>query len=129
MKQQYLKIVIITGIIIAMLIFGLIRVNAQENLEQLKILTEMRVDIKYIKSNINEIKNDNKTAGEQVNTLKNRVTKVEERQTNIKNDLYEIAGRNNWVTGFIGSILLLMLGLQLKRSYSHRKNNDGKTTH
>ena len=129
MKQQYLKIIIITGIIVAILIFGLIKVNAQENLEQLKILTEMRVDIKYIKSNINEIKNNNKIAGEQVNTLKNRVTKVEERQTNIKSDLYEIAGRNNWVTGFIGSILLLMLGLQLKRSYSHRKNNNGKTAH
>ena len=129
MKQRYLKIIVITGIIAAILIFGLIKVNAQENLEQLKILTEMRVDIKYIKSNINEIKNNNKMAGEQVNTLKNRVTKVEERQTNIKSDLYEIAGRNNWVTGFIGSILLLMLGLQLKRSYSHRKNNNGKTAH
>ena len=129
MKQRYLKIIVITGIIAAILIFGLIKVNAQENLEQLKILTEMRVDIKYIKSNINEIKNNNKMAGEQVNTLKNRVTKVEERQTNIKKDLYEIAGRSNWVTGFIGSILLLMLGLQLKRSYSHRKNNNGKAAH
>ena len=127
--NRHLKIIMIAGIIAIILLLLFIKVNAQEGEEQLKILTEMKVDIKYIKSNINEIKEDNKIAKEQMSKLENRVTRVEERQLVIRNDLCEIAEKNNWVTGFIGSVLLLMLTLQLKRSYSHRKGTNGKITH
>ena len=127
--NRHLKVIIIVGIIAIILLLLFIKINAQEGEEQLKILTEMKIDIKYIKSNINEIKEDNKIAKEQMRKLENRVTRTEERQLVIRNDLCEIAEKNNWVTGFIGSVLLLMLGLQLKRSYSHRKETNGKITH
>lgn len=123
MKRQYFKIIII-AVIAALLLIGLfIKVSAQDETEHLKILTEISTDIKYIKNDIQEIKMNNKEVKEGLVTVGTRVTKVEERQIVIKEDISEVSGRNNWVTGFIGSILILMLGLQLKRSYSHRKNN------
>lgn len=128
MKYLPLKVTIIIGIIIIILATILIRVNAQENQEQLKILTEISVDIKYIKKNISDIKEDNRELKEDAVVLGSRVTRVEERQINIKENIYGITERSNWVTGIIGSILVIMLGLQLKRSYSHRKDN-GKTAH
>ena len=116
---------------IILLIF-LVRTNAQPNTDQYndlsKILTEISVDIKYIKSNINEIKQDNRGLKDDAIILSSRVTRVEERQITIKENIYTVTERNNWVTGIIGSVLILMLGLQLKRSFSHRKNN-GKTAH
>lgn len=129
MKQRYLKIIIITGFIVAILIFGLIKVNAQEDHEHLKLLTEMSMDIKYIKNNIAEIKMDNRTIKDDAIGLGSRVTRVEERQITIKADIFDISERSNWITGIIGSVLILMLGLQLKRSYSHRKNDNGKAAH
>lgn len=122
------KVAIIAGIIIWILLAAIAGINAQENQEQLKILTEISVDIKYIKKNISDIKEDNRELKEDTIVLGSRVTRVEERQINIKENIYGITERSNWVTGIIGSILVIMLGLQLKRSYSHRKNN-GKTAH
>lgn len=128
MRFYPLKAGIIAGIIVILLFVALIKINAQENPEQLRILTEMSVDIKYIKKNISDIKEDNRELKEDTVILGSRVTRVEERQINIKENIFQIAERNNWITGFIGSVLIIMLGLQLKRSYSHRKNN-GKTAH
>ena len=128
MKQRYLKTIIITGFIVATLIFGL-TTNAQEDREHLKLLTEISMDIKYIKNNIAEIKKDNRTIKDDAIGLGSRVTRVEERQITIKADIFDISERSNWITGIIGSVLILMLGLQLKRSYSHRKNDNGKTAH
>lgn len=125
MKSQYLKIAIFTGFIALLLMVLFIRVNAQAETEQLKILTEISIDIKYIKDDIQEIKIDNKDVKKELADVGTRVTKVEERQTVIKENINEVSEKNNWVTGLIGSILLLMLGLQLKRSYAHRKN-DGR---
>ena len=122
------KVAIIAGIIIWILLAAIAGINAQENQEQLKILTEISVDIKYIKKNISDIKEDNRELKENAVILGSRVTRVEERQINIKENIYGITERSNWVTGIIGSILVIMLGLQLKRSYSHRKEN-GKTAH
>lgn len=102
--------------------------NTQEDTEQFKILTEISVDIKYIKKNISEIRENNRELKEDTVILGSRVTRVEERQINIKENIYTVTERNNWITGIIGSVLILMLGLQLKRSFSHRKNN-GKTAH
>ena len=113
----------------AILIFGLIKANAQEDHEHLKLLTEISMDIKYIKNNIAEIKMDNRTIKDDAVGLGSRVTRVEERQITIKADIFDISERSNWITGIIGSVLILMLGLQLKRSYSHRKNDNGKTAH
>ena len=103
--------------------------NAQEDREQLKLLTEMSMDIKYIKDNIVEIKQDNHRIKSDAIGLGSRVTRVEERQITIKENIYDVSERNNWITGIIGSILSLMLGLQLKRSYTHRKNDHGKEAH
>lgn len=128
MKNQHLKIAIIAGIIAGILIFCFIKVNAETDTEQLKILTEISVDIKYIKNDISEIKGDNQEIKSDAVKLGSRVTRVEERQITIKENIYDVSERNNWITGIIGSILILMLGLQLKRSYSHRKNN-GKEAH
>ena len=130
--NRYLKAGIITGIMAIILLIFLVRINAQPNTDQYndlsKILTEISVDIKYIKSNINEIKQDNRGLKDDAIILSSRVTRVEERQITIKENIYTVTERNNWVTGIIGSVLILMLGLQLKRSFSHRKNN-GKTAH
>lgn len=126
MKSQYLKIGIIAGFIALLLMLLFIRINAQPETEQLKILIEIGTDIKYIQKDIKEIKEDNKDIKGELSNVGTRVTKVEERQIVIKEDITEVAERNNWVTGFIGSILILMLGLQLKRSYTHRKNDGNK---
>ena len=103
--------------------------NAQEDRDHLKLLTEMSMDIKYIKNNIAEIKKDNQIIKSDAIGLGSRVTRVEERQITIKENIYDISERNNWITGIIGSIMILMLGLQLKRSYAHRKNDHGKEAH
>lgn len=125
--NRYLKAGIITGIMAVILLIFLIRINAQPSTDQYndlgKILTEISVDIKYIKSDINEIKQDNRGLKSDAIKLGSRVTRVEERQVTIKENIYSVTERNNWITGIIGSVLILMLGLQLKRSYSHRKNN------
>ena len=126
--NRLLKVTIITGIIAIILLILLVRINAQEGTEQLKILTEMSVDIKYIKKNINEINNNNKIMREQIARLDNRITITEERQINIKKEICGVTEKNNWFSGLIGSILILILGLQLKRNYNHRKD-DGKTAH
>lgn len=134
MKYHHLKVAIITkvaiiaGIIILILFAAIGKINAQTNPEQFKILTEMSVDIKYIKKNISEIREDNRGLKEDTVILGSRVTRVEERQINIKENIFQVTERNNWITGIIGSVLIIMLGLQLKRSYSHRKEN-GKTAH
>ena len=93
-----------------------------------EIITEMSVDIKYIKDNISEIKEDNQKLQSEIIRLGNKVAIVEERQTNIKANLCEITERNNWFIGLVGSLLIITLGMQIKRSSSYRKNN-GKENH
>ena len=124
MRQRYLKLII--GLILILSIFNTGEVKAQENPEQLKILTEMKVDIKYIKYNIIEIKTNNNKNNEKIGILENRMIKTEERQISIKEELCEIAQKNNWVSGFMGSLMLILLGLQLKRNVNHRKGENGK---
>ena len=124
MRQRYLKLII--GLILILSIFNLGEVAAQENPEQLKILTEMKVDIKYIKYNIIEIKTNNNNNNEKIGILENRMIKTEERQISIKEELCEIAQKNNWVSGFMGSLMLILFGLQLKRNVNHRKGENGK---
>lgn len=126
--NRYLKKGITIGILIIILSMPLFLGNAQEGQDQLKLLTEISVDIKYIKKNISEIREDNQGLKEDTIILGSRVTRVEERQINIKENIFQVTERNNWITGIIGSVLIIMLGLQLKRSYSHRKEN-GKTAH
>lgn len=127
--NRYLKKGITIGILIIILGMTQIFSNAQEDRDHLKLLTEMSVDIKYIKNSISEIKEDNQIIKSDAIGLGSRVTRVEERQITIKENIYDISERNNWITGIIGSIMILMLGLQLKRSYSHRKNDHGKEAH
>ena len=128
MRQRYLKPLVIAGFIIFLLAIVMVRATAQENSEQFKILTEISMDIKYIKDDIGEIKQDSKETKGQITNLGTRITMVEGRQTNLKEDIGGITERNNWFSGLAGSILLLMLGLTIKRSYSYR-NNNGKKTH
>jgi hypothetical protein len=128
MKQKYLKPLIITGFIIIILAIILIKVNAQDNSEQFRILTEISMDIKYIKDDMSEIKQDSKETKGQITNLGMRITMVEGRQTGLKENIGSITERNNLFSGFAASILLLMLGLQIKRNFSHR-NNNGKNTH
>ena len=128
MKYHRLRMGLIIGFIIIIFTMASGEANAQEDTEQFKILTEISVDIKYIKKNISEIRENNRELKEDTVVLGSRVTRVEERQINIKENIYTVTERNNWITGIIGSVLILMLGLQLKRSFSHRKNN-GKTAH
>lgn len=127
--NRYLKKGITIGILIIILSMTPIFSNAQDDRDHLKLLTEISMDIKYIKNNIAEIKEDNQMIKSDAIGLGSRVTRVEERQITIKENVYDISERNNWITGIIGSIMILMLGLQLKRSYSHRKNDHGKTAH
>jgi len=128
MKQRYLKPLIITGVIIVILVMILIRANAQDNSEQFKILTEISMDIKYIKDDMSEIKQDSKETKGQLTNLGTRITMVEGKQSNLKENIISITERNNLFSGFAGSILLLMLGLQIKRNFTHR-NNNGKNNH
>ena len=122
--NRHLKISIIAGVIAILLFTLLIEVNAQGGItEQLEILTEIRIDIKYIKNNINEIKNDNKSIKEHIEILEDRVTRTEERQISIKEEICNVTERNSWFSGLIGSVLILILGLQIKRNMNHRKNN------
>ena len=129
MKNRYLKAGITAGIIALIFLVIFIKINAQETsqqAEQFKILTEMCIDIKYIKNNIMEIKGSNKDLAEEIDCLDTRVTRVEERQDTIKKDVISVTGRNNWFMGFVGSLLLIMLSMQVRGSNAHRKENGEK---
>jgi len=126
MKNQYRKAGIIAGIIALIFLVVFIKINAQETTqqaEQFKILTEMGIDIKYIKNNIMEIKEINKDLVKEIDCLDTRVTRVEERQDTIKKDIISVTEKNNWFMGFVGSLLLIMLSMQVKRRNAYREED------
>lgn len=132
MQGNCRKIIIIV-IMAFLLILVLYKVNARAETEQniSQLLTEMSVDIRYIKNSISEIKEDNQDMRKREVTLGSRVTRVEERQITIKASLCDVTERNNWFMGLIGTLMILTLGMQIKRSSSHRKNsgNNNNKTH
>lgn len=123
MNKQFLKATIIVLIFIFLLPLA---AGAQETNDMTKILTEMSVDIKYIKNNIVTLSEETRGMKENIGELGTRITVVEERQINIKDEVCDVNSKNNWFLSIIGSMMLLSLGVQMKRSHAHRREDCGE---
>jgi len=134
--RNFLKWVIIIGFILVALLFIYNKGYCQTEESVVEILTSMRVDIRYIKSSIDEIKADYRNLNDEIKAdyrnlnnklidLEIRVTRVEDKTTGIEEALYEITERNNW---YLGIFLLVggMLLFQYKRSLTFRSGNGEK---
>jgi septal ring factor EnvC (AmiA/AmiB activator) len=124
--RNFLKWVIIIGFILVALLFIYNKGYCQTEESVVEILTSMRVDIRYIKSSIDEIKADYRNLNNKLIDLEIRVTRVEDKTTGIENTLCEITERNNWYLGIFGLLVGGMLLFQYKRSLTFRSGNGEK---
>ncbi len=120
--RTYLKWLLIIGFVAVGLLFFLNKGNCQE-ISHDKLLTEMSVDIRYIRKSIGEMRDDYKIMTSRIAELDTRVTRVEDKTSVIEKTLYNIAERNNWYLGLFGILVGGMLLFQYKRSYAFRNNN------
>ena len=123
MLKNFLKWVIIIGFILAAWIYFTGSGNCQELSEQEKLLTEISVDVKYIKSSIEELKIDFKSIQSDLNLLEKRVTNVENKTTNLENVICNIESINKWFLGILATIVGGLVLYQYRRASTFRKND------
>ncbi len=70
-----------------------------------KLLTELRVDIKYIKSGIEELKKTSKDLGDELLLLDKRVTEVEHQADKLEDSMHRITTLNTWFFGIFGTMV------------------------
>ncbi len=121
--KNYLKIIILIGVILAGICFFVSVGNCQIT-ETEKILTEIRVDIKYIKNNIEEMKNDFKDVKQDFVGLEKRVSNVEYKTEKLESIVYNVENINKWFLGILATIIGGLVLFQYKRANNLRKNND-----
>jgi len=126
MKQRYLNKTILSIFILIIILLSSFATYANTTEEFTKILTEISIDIKYIKNNIVNLNTETQGIKKDIGELGTRVTVVEERQINIKEDVCDVNAKNTWFMGIIGSLMVLSLGVQIKRSKNHRKEDCGE---
>jgi len=128
MKNRYRKVIFIVAIAIYILT-GFIQGLAQDNLsaKNNEILTEIRVDVKYIKENIQYNRNDIKELKTGLVVLDKRVTLQEERNIYMTECINRVDKRDGWLLTIIGTFMAAMLILQIKRFKTHRReDNNGE---
>ncbi|MCC7574796.1 hemolysin XhlA family protein [Candidatus Woesearchaeota archaeon] len=123
MLRNFLKWVIIIGFILATWVYFTGSGNCQELSEQEKLLTEISVDVKYIKSSIGELKIDFKSIQSDLNLLEKRVTTVENKTTNLENVICNIEQINKWFLGILATIIGGLILYQYKRAGNFRKDD------
>lgn len=121
--MKVLKWLIVIGFVLLVWLFIINESHCQTLTAQEKILTEISVDIKYIKDSIADIRHDGRELKLNVQELDRRVLKVESKTDSFEGMLCDITERNNWFMGIIGAMLIAVLGLQYKRSNTFRNGN------
>lgn len=113
-----LKYVILVVVIILNL--GSVLGLCQSMTDYEKLLTEISIDVKYIKTNIEKINEDFKDVQKQINSLDKRVSEVENKTINLESIICNLETINKW---FLGILATLITGLIL---YQYRVTNNGK---
>ena len=121
--SKYFKWILIIGFVLLVWLWVFGDGICQSLSTQEKILTEIAVDIRYIKESLAEIRIDNRETKLTVLELERRVGSLEHKTTSFEQMICEITERNNWFMGIIGAMLITVLGLQYKRSYMFREGN------
>ena len=119
---KLLKWLLIIGFILIVWAYFSVDGQCQENLNG-KILTEISVDVKYIKSSIGELKIDFKSIQSDLNLLEKRVTTVENKTTNLENVICNIEQINKWFLGILATIIGGLILYQYKRAGNFRKDD------
>jgi len=120
--RTYLKIIILIGIIFAGIYF-IIQTGSCQQSEAEKILTEIRIDVRYIKNNIEEMKNDFKEIKSDFTGLERRVTSVEYRTDNLETIICNIEDTNKWFLGILAMIIGGLVLYQYKIASQFRSEN------
>lgn len=128
MLRNFLKWILIIGIMLLMWVYFSNDSQCQDLSKQEKLLTEISIDIKYIKTNIEDMRQESKEIKQEVRDLDKRVGTIENKTNSFENTLCEITERNNFFMGIIGAMLIAVLGLQYKRTNTFR-NGNGKSNH
>jgi len=125
MKNLYRKAILIT-IIVIFLLPGIIAGAEEQDVSSKnnEILTEIRVDVKYIKENIQSNREDIKELKRGFSLLDKRITLQEERNIYITDCIDRVDKRDGWLLGIIGTLMTAVLIMQIKRSRSHRKEDE-----
>ncbi len=123
--RNFLKWVLIIGFIFVAWVYFTGSGNCQELSEQEKLLTEISVDVKYIKSSIGELKIDFKSIQSDLTKLEHRVTNVEHQANNLENIICNIENINKWFLSILAAIIGGLVLFQYKRA-SNFKGNNGK---
>lgn len=121
---KLLKWLLIIGFILIVWAYFSVDGQCQENLNG-KILTEISVDVKYIKANIEELKIDFKSIQSDLTALEHRVTNVEHQANNLENIICNIENINKWFLSILAAIIGGLVLFQYKRA-SNFKGNNGK---
>jgi len=123
MLKIFLKWILIIGFVFVALLYFFGDSFCQELSEQEKLLTEISVDVKYIKSSIGELKIDFKSIQSDLILLERRVTNVENKATNLENVICNIEQINKWFLGILAAIIGGLILYQYKRAGNFRKDD------
>lgn len=119
--RKLFKWILIIGFIFLVWLYFFGNGNCQVPSNQEKLLTEISIDVKYIKANIEELKTDSKSMQTDFNILERRVTNVEHKATNLENIICNIENINKWFLGILATIIGGLVLFQVRRA-----NNFGK---
>lgn len=121
-------------ITLLILLFFVQESHCQEMTSQEKILTEISIDVKYIKANINELKTDFKSiqadlkalddkVQSQLLVIDKRMTTVEGRTDNLERVICNIEKINTYFLGILAAIIGGLVLYQYKRASNFRKDD------
>ena len=127
MKNLFRKTIIIAFIVLFML--PGIAIAKEETPEEIsrknnEILTEICIDVKYIKENIGTIKADIKELQSETSSQDKRITLQEERNIYISQSIDRVDKRDGWLLTIIGSFMAAILIMQVKGNWSSRKEDE-----
>ncbi len=88
------------------------------------LLTEIRIDVKYIKENIQNNRDGIKELKTGFVLLDKRITLQEDRNIYMAQCIDRVDNRDGWLLSIIGTFMAAMLALQYKRSRAHRKEDE-----
>jgi peptidoglycan hydrolase CwlO-like protein len=120
--RYFLKWLLIIGFILIVLAYFSGDGQCQENSNE-KILTEISVDVKYIKQNIGELKDNFKDIQEEIKGLEHRVTNVENKTANLESIVCSIESINKWFLGILATIIGGLILYQYRRANNFRKDD------
>ena len=113
MKKWLLVFVVI---VVAVICWSRVGCGQEASYEQ--VLTEIRIDIKYIKAGIEELKAGDKLLREEVSNLDKRVTTVEHKTDRLEDVICEVSQTNRWAFGIVAVLIssVILFDFQKRKS-------------